>query len=89
MYFHTRKPTNVIEEAKKMLSFCTTRPKPAYGRQGLDWIVRPGYSFGVFSTSRSEPLVLNWVDDPKTSRHRGSQLTSFDPKKRDVTDAGP
>ena len=57
MYFHTRKPTNVIEEAKKMLSFCTTRPKPAYGRQGLDWIVRPGYSFGVFSTS---PTDLIW-----------------------------
>jgi hypothetical protein len=27
-----------------------TRPKPAYGRQGLDWIVGPGYSFAVFST---------------------------------------
>ena len=25
-----------------------TRPEPAYGRQGLDWIVGPGYSFGVF-----------------------------------------
>ena len=23
--------------------FILTRPKPAYGRQGLDWIVRPGY----------------------------------------------
>ena len=30
--------------------FYITRPKPAYGRQGLDWIVRPGYSFVVFST---------------------------------------
>ena len=28
-----------------------TRPKPAYGRQGLDWIVGPGYSFVVFSTN--------------------------------------
>ena len=27
-----------------------TRPKPAYGRQGLDWIVRQEYSFRVFST---------------------------------------
>ena len=32
--------------------FENTRPKPAYGRQGLDWIVRPGYSFVVFSTNR-------------------------------------
>ena len=24
--------------------FCLTRPKPAYGRQGLDWIAGPGYS---------------------------------------------
>ena len=30
--------------------FKITRPKPAYGRQGLDWIVGPGYSFVVFST---------------------------------------
>ena len=29
-----------------------TRPKPAYGRQGLDWIVWPGYSFVVFSTNK-------------------------------------
>ena len=29
-----------------------TRPKPAYGRQGLDWIIGPGYSFVVFSTNR-------------------------------------
>ena len=31
----------------------TTRPKPAYGRQGLDWIVWPGYSFVVFSTNKT------------------------------------
>ena len=31
----------------------TTRPKPAYGRQGLDWIVGPGYSFVVFSTIKT------------------------------------
>ena len=30
-----------------------TRPKPAYGRQGLDWIVGPGYSFVVFSTNKT------------------------------------
>ena len=30
-----------------------TRPKPAYSRQGLDWIVGPGYSFVVFSTNKT------------------------------------
>ena len=30
-----------------------TRPKPAYGRQGLDWIVGQGYSFVVFSTNKT------------------------------------
>ena len=45
----------------KALSFITiiiiiiiTRPKPAYGRQGLDWIVGPGYSFVVFSNKTIE-----------------------------------
>ena len=33
--------------------FCVTRPKPAYGRQGLDWISGPGYSFVVFSTNKT------------------------------------
>ena len=37
---------------KKHQLFEKTGPKPAYGRQGLDWIVGPGYSFGVFSTYR-------------------------------------
>ena len=41
-----------------------TRPKLAYGREGLDWIVRPGYNFGVFSTSRFAPPTLSSVDDP-------------------------
>ena len=30
-----------------------TRPKPAYGRQGLEWIVGPRYSFVVFSTNKT------------------------------------
>ena len=37
-----------------------TRPKPAYGRQGLDWIVGPGCSFVVFSTKKKH------VNQPKT-----------------------
>ena len=35
---------------RPFLRILLTRPKPAYGRQGLDWIVGPGYSFVVFST---------------------------------------
>ena len=32
-------------EKKTRQRFAFTRPKPTYGRQGLDWIVGPGYSF--------------------------------------------
>ena len=32
--------------------FVVTRPKPAYCRQGLDWIVRPEYSFRVFKIKK-------------------------------------
>ena len=41
---------NVDSEDHVGNSLLQTRPKPAYGRQGLDWIVGPGYSFVVFST---------------------------------------
>ena len=48
---------SVVEEEKRRRvvnkNFKTTRPKPAYGRQGLDWIVGPGYSFVVFSTNKT------------------------------------
>ena len=46
--------------------FVSTRPKPAYSRQGLDWIVRPGYSFRVFSKSRFAPPALSSVDGPNS-----------------------
>ena len=36
-----------------IITIIITRPKPAYGRQGLDWIVGPGYSFVVFSTNKT------------------------------------
>ena len=36
-----------------MIIIMITRPKPAYGRQGPDWIVGPGYSFVVFSTNKT------------------------------------
>ena len=57
-----------------------TRPKPAYGRQGLDWIIGPGYSFVVFSTNISVFLQLHFaflIHIPPTLR---PHLTSFDPK---------
>jgi len=43
----------MIGDAKEFKRFCMTRPKPAYGRQGLDWIFGPGYSFVVFSTNKT------------------------------------
>ena len=36
----------------RLFNFYSTRPKPAYGWQGLDWIVGPGYSFVVFSNQK-------------------------------------
>ena len=36
-----------------LVVFDMTRPKPAYDRQGLDWIVGPGYSCVVFSTNKT------------------------------------
>ena len=41
------------EERESDRHFIQTRPKPAYGQQGLDWIVGPGYSFVVFSTNKT------------------------------------
>ena len=54
-----------------------SRPKPTYGRPGLDWIVWPGYSFGVFSMSRFAPPALSSVDAPKTLRDQVTPMTSF------------
>ena len=52
-----------------------SRPKPTYGRPGLDWIVWPGYSFGVFSMSRFAPPALSSVDAPKTLRDQQGDLS--------------
>ena len=43
---------NILKREGGGHRFKNPRPKPAYGRQGLDWIIRPGYSFVVFSTNR-------------------------------------
>ena len=54
---HAQLPNAMIIHAFISIScektFFVTRPKPAYGRQGLDWIVGPGYSFVVFSTNKT------------------------------------
>ena len=42
---------NIFAEGEKF--FILTRLKPAYGQQGLDWIVGPEYSFVVFSTNKT------------------------------------
>ena len=70
--------------------FMTTRPKPAYGRQGLDWIVGPGYSFGVFSTSRFVPPTLSSVDDPERTGGEGKGMNKQKCHKQTfyVTDRG-
>ena len=35
-----------------------TRPKPAYGRQGLDWIVGPGYSFLLYLRPLGKVIIF-------------------------------
>ena len=64
-------------------AFTCTRPKPAYGRQGLDWIIGPGYSFVVFSTTD-----LLWSKKRHVT-HGGVQLTSFGPKNVTSLTRGP
>ena len=48
------KPVQLLKllEQIQFTNIYETRPKPAYGRQGLDWIVWLGYSFVVFSTNK-------------------------------------
>ena len=69
-------------------TFSITRPKPAYGRQGLDWIVGPGYSFVVFSTNKTietnqklwktmenhETTLKNHKTQPKTMKNHETTL---------------
>ena len=47
--YGTRKFGDIIST----IIIINTRPKPAFGRQGLDWIIGPGYSFVVFSTNKT------------------------------------
>ena len=65
----------------QILSFNITRPKPAYGRQGLDWIVGPDYRFVVFSTNKTmetmknhETTLKNQGNQPKTMKNHETTL---------------
>ena len=50
-------------------AFDITRPKPAYGRQGLDWIAGPEYSFMVFSMWKNQPGTMkNHENRPGTMK---------------------
>ena len=61
--------------------FADTRPKPAYGRQGLDWIIRPEYSFRVFSMwkMKNQPWTMKTMKNHekpwKTMKNRPGTLT--------------
>ena len=59
-------------------SFDNTRPKPAYGRQGLDWIVGPGYSLiKKRDVTHGGPQLTSLIKNRDVT-HGGPQLTSFD-----------
>ena len=69
---------------RRILSFVIiiiiiTRPKPAYSRQGLDWILGPGYSFVVVSTDKTMETnqkpwkateMQHWYWDRKTKKEK-------------------
>ena len=46
LWFETSKLSQCCGENKQ--EFVITRPKPVYGKQGLDWTVGPGYSSGGY-----------------------------------------
>ena len=75
--------------------FITTRPKPAYGRQGVDWIVGPGYSLwcseptNLWKPTKNHENPWNHLEKPKMSRHRrGVPTDLLWSKKRYVTETG-
>ena len=54
---------DVSDEDRCGNSLLQTRPKPAYGRQGLDWNVGPGYSLG------GDFLEKSHENQPKTMKN--------------------
>ena len=73
-------------------SFISTRPKPAYGRQGLDWDRRARIQLGQVpfgtKTSRHQQgdptdLLWCWLKEPVCNLVDGSELSS-PPELNDV-----
>ena len=69
---------------RRIRYFIETRPKPAYGRQGLDWdqVIKKRYI-----THRGVQLTCFDAKNV-TVTHRGVQLTCFDAKNVTVTHGG-
>ena len=68
--------------------FYITRPKPAFGRQGLDWIVGPEYSFRVFSTwkMKNQPGTMKTLKTMKTDLEQWkTNLAPWKPQKKTGT----
>ena len=56
--------------------FKLIRPTPAFGQQGLDWIVRPEYRFGVFSMYRFAHTALSTLPFKEVIIFRDTQTNS-------------
>ena len=76
-------------------SICLTRPKPAFGRQGLDWDrwARIQFSQGNFGAKTShnqqgDPTDLLWSKNV-TVTNTGPKPTSFGPKTLPLLTRGP
>ena len=65
-----------VTDKKVSVMFLFTRPKPAYGQQGLDWDRWARIQFGQVLLVQKRHVTGDVTD-------RGIPLTSFDPK--DVT----
>ena len=66
-------------------TFVKTRPKPAYGRQGLDWDRWARIQFTIYVTNAGSQLTS--MIKKRYVTNAGSQLTSMI-KKRYVTNTG-
>merc|ERR1719318_1230557 len=88
-----RAEQNMAESIISIVILCSTRPKPAYGRQGLDWdrwarIQFSQVHFGAFCHSRGGPTDLLWSKKRHVT-NGGVQLTSFGPKNVTSLTGGP
>ena len=73
------------EQIVSLFQITQTWPKPAYGRQGLDWIVGPEYSFRVFSTwkMKNQPGTMKTLKTMKTDLEQWkTNLAPWKPQKK-------